>query len=61
MEADKIAISSLAPKEALWLRQLCNDLLVFKSQPTPELLIINSDFESALKAIKNPVFQRILP
>jgi hypothetical protein len=55
MEAETIALS-LAAKEALWLRKLCNELLVFKSQPTPKLLIVNSDSESALKAIKNPVF-----
>jgi hypothetical protein len=55
MEAETIALS-LATEEALWLRKLCNELLVFKSQSTPKLLIVNSDSESALKAIKNPVF-----
>jgi Reverse transcriptase (RNA-dependent DNA polymerase)/gag-polypeptide of LTR copia-type/Integrase core domain/GAG-pre-integrase domain len=58
MEAETIALSHAA-KEALWLRQLCYDLHVFgdqESPTTPSILMINSDSESALKAIKNPVF-----
>ena len=58
MEAETIALSHAA-KEALWLRRLCHDLHVFddqKSPITPSISMINSDSESALKAIKNPVF-----
>ena len=58
MEAETVALSHAA-KEALWLRQLCHDLHVFGDQEspiTPSILMINSDSESALKAIKNPVF-----
>jgi len=58
MEAETVALSHAA-KEALWLRQLCHDLHVFGDQEspiTPSILMINSDSESALKAVKNPVF-----
>ena len=58
MEAETVALSHAA-KEALWLRQLCHDLHVFgdqESPTTPSISMINSDSESALKAIKNPVF-----
>ena len=58
MKAETIALSH-AVKEALWLRQLCHDLHVFgdpESSITPSILMINSDSESVLKAIKNPVF-----
>ena len=58
MESETIALSHAA-KEALWLRQLCHDLHVFgdlESPITPSIFTINSDSESALKAIKNPVF-----
>ena len=58
MESETVALSHAA-KEALWLRQLCHDLHVFgdqESSTTPSILMINSDSESALKAIKNPVF-----
>ena len=58
MEAETVALSHAA-KEALWLRQLCHDLHVFgdpESPVTPSSFTINSDSESALKAIKNPVF-----
>jgi hypothetical protein len=58
MESETVALSHAA-KEALWLRQLCHDLHVFgdqESPTTPSILMINSDSESALKAIKNPVF-----
>jgi hypothetical protein len=58
MESESIALSHAA-KEALWLHQLCHDLHVFddpESSVTPSILMINSDSESALKAIKNPVF-----
>ena len=58
MEAEIIALSHAA-KETLWLRRLCHDLHVFgdqKSPITPSISMINSDSESALKAIKNPVF-----
>ena len=52
MEAETIAIS-VAAKEALWLRKLCEELFI---KSVLKLLMINSDSESALKAIKNPVF-----
>ena len=58
MESETVALSHAA-KEALWLRQLCHDLHVFGDQEspiTPSILMINSDSESALKAVKNPVF-----
>jgi hypothetical protein len=58
MEAETVALSHAA-KEALWLRQFCDDLHVFDDQEspiTPSILMINSDSESALKAIRNPVF-----
>ena len=58
MESETVALSHAA-KEALWLRQLCHDLHVFgdqESPTTPSIFMINSDSESALKAIKNPVF-----
>src|SRR5208282_775910 len=58
MEAETVALSHAA-KEALWLRQLCHDLHVVgdqESPTTPSISMINSDSESALKAIKNPVF-----
>jgi hypothetical protein len=59
MEAETVALSHAA-KEALWLRQLCHDLDVFgldqESPATPSISMINSDSESALKAVKNPVF-----
>ena len=58
MESETVALSHAA-KEALWLRQLCHDLHVFgdpESPVTPSIFTINSDSESALKAIKNPVF-----
>ena len=57
MESETIALSHAA-KEALWLQNLCHDLSVFGDQvrPVPGIFMINTDSESALKAIKNPVF-----
>ena len=58
MESETVALSHAA-KEALWLRQFCHDLNVFgdqESPTTPSILMINSDSESALKAIKNSGF-----
>ena len=58
MESETVALSHAA-KEALWLRQLCHDLHVFgdqESPTTPSILMINSDSESAPKAIKNTIF-----
>jgi hypothetical protein len=55
MESETIALS-LAAKEALWLHSLCHELGVFGDQPSPPVPLIKSDSESALKAIKNPVF-----
>ena len=55
MESETIALS-LAAKEALWLRSLCHELGVFGDQPSPPVPLIKSDSDSALKAIKNPVF-----
>jgi len=58
MESETVALSHAA-KEALRLRQLCYDLQVFgdpESPTTPSISMINSDSDSALKAIKNPVF-----
>src|SRR5438045_9314118 len=56
MEAEATAMTD-ATKEGLWLRSLCYDLRLFSEhQPPTNIFMINSDSESALKAIKNPVF-----
>src|SRR5437667_700478 len=52
MKSEAVALSHAA-KEALRLRQLCHDGEQ-ESPTTPSILMINSDSESALKAIKNP-------
>ena len=57
MESETIALSHAA-KEGIWLRHLCRNLGIFgeQSPPVPTTFIINSDSDSALKAIRNPVF-----
>jgi hypothetical protein len=57
MESETIALSHAA-KEGLWFRNLCHDLGIFgeQSSPVPAIFMINSNSDSALKVIKNPVF-----
>lgn len=56
MEAETTAMTD-ATKEGLWLRSLCYDLRLFgEHQPPTNIFMVNSDSESALKAIRNPVF-----
>jgi len=56
MEAETTAMTD-ATKEGLWLRSLCYDLRLFgEHQPPTNIFMVNSDSESALKAIHNPVF-----
>jgi hypothetical protein len=53
MEAEYFAIGHAA-KEMLWLRQLCQELDL-QNIGAPPVYMINSDSQSALAAIKNPV------
>ena len=57
MEAETTAMTE-AIKEGLWLRNLCHDMRIFGEhhKPPANIFIINSDSESALKAIRNPIF-----
>src|SRR5438876_7358819 len=55
----KIIALSHVTKKILWFHRLCHDFHIFddqKSSITPSISMINSDSESALKVIKNPVF-----
>jgi len=56
MEAEYIALSETT-KQGIWLRQLCKNLQLFgdRETPAPKVLMVNSDSQSALAAIKNPV------
>jgi len=54
-ESETIALS-MAAKEALWLRSLCRDLDVFGRNGRITTPTLYTDSDSALKAIRNPVF-----